>query len=141
MTIRLFDAPSAECRVVTANCWLLIASCPRFGELVSGLPPNECWLVRREPSQGNAEARHNGTAAKIHLRIIFVAWLVVPLGNEFLRLIETPLAIMALVLDALVDGERRHTGAREAEVVGAVVMSRPLQLRARRCACVLHRRG
>ena len=31
---------------------------------------------------------------------------------------------MALILGAFVDGERRHAGAREAEVVGAVVMSR-----------------
>src|SRR5208283_1882744 len=103
---------------------LLIASCPRFGEFVPGLPANQRWLVGREPSQRDTEARRHRVAAKIHLRIIFVARLVVALRDEFLGLVQTPLGSVALVLDALVDGERRHSGAREAEVVGAVIMSR-----------------
>src|SRR5208283_1465930 len=56
---------------------LLIASCPRFGEFVPGLPANQRWLVGREPSQRDTEARRHRVAAKIHLRIIFVARLVV----------------------------------------------------------------
>ena len=84
--------------MLNAECYLLLlpARCSRFGEFIARLPANQRWLVGCEPSQSDAEARHHGIAAKVHLWIVFVSWLMVALGDKVFGLLQAPLAIVVL---------------------------------------------
>src|ERR1019366_9353808 len=101
---------------------LLLVRSLRLRELVAGLPADRCRLVCGLPSQGDSELRHHRVAAEIHLRIVLVAGLVIVLGNIVAGLLLAPLRVMTLVLIAFVNGERRHAGARETEMIGAIIV-------------------
>ena len=92
-------------------------------ELISLFPANCFRLARRLPPGGEAEPRHCGIASEIHVRMIFVAWLVVVLGGVFVRLLQAPRLVMPLVLHPFINRERRNSHTRQAEVIGTVVVS------------------
>ena len=56
--------------------------------------------------------------------MVFVTGLVIVLFRVFICLLQTPRRIVPLVLDALIDRKRRNSDTGQAEMVGAVVVSR-----------------
>ena len=104
-------------------CRWLLTTVSRLGEFVARLPSDQRRLIRSLPSQCDSELRHHCIATEIHLRMIFVARLMVVLRDIVLRLLLTPFAVMILILVAFIDGECRHPRARKAKVVGAIVVA------------------
>src|SRR6266851_9629800 len=80
-------------------------------------------LVGSLPAERETEARHGSVGGVVHAGVILIAWLVVVMGGVVGVLIETPGFIVTLELHPLIDGKRWDADAREAEVIGAVVMS------------------
>ncbi len=66
--------------------------------------------------------RHGAVTGEIHFETVFVTGLVIVLLVVFLILREPPGFVVALVLHAFADGKRRDAHAREAEMIGAVVV-------------------
>src|ERR1017187_10715792 len=55
--------------------------------------------------------------------MVLVAGMVIVLGDEVFRLLDAPLAVVSLVEHARTNRKRGHADARQAEVVGAVIVS------------------
>src|SRR6266853_1618388 len=96
---------------------------PCLLKLVSFLPADQLGLRSCGPSQREAEAGDGGVAGEVHAGAVFVAGLMVVLVGVLLGLLHAPIGAVAFVLHAFVDGERRNTYAREAEVVRAIEVS------------------
>src|SRR5207245_6475290 len=75
---------------------------PRRFKFVALLPADELWHAGRFPSQSEAEARHRSVTGEIHIRVIFITRLMVVLGCVFVRLLDAPSRVVALVLHSFV---------------------------------------
>ena len=96
---------------------------PRRFELVTLLPPDDVRQRGGLPSKHEAEASHRAVPGKIHVGTVLVAGLVVVLLVVFVVLLQAPGFVMALILQAFVDGERRNPDAGETEVIGTIVVT------------------
>src|SRR5882757_5580154 len=96
---------------------------PRRLELIARQPVHRALRQHRLPTQGKAEFRNRCITGEIHVRRKFVAGTMVTLRRVFFVLRFSPLRRMTRKFHAGVDGERRHTGTRHAEVIGPVVVS------------------
>src|SRR5690349_19400962 len=92
-------------------------------EFVAFAPFDLLALIRRLPAQCDSEACHGPIAAKVHTWTIFIRGLVVALRDIILRLLCAPLAVVAAILVSLADRERRYANARQAELVGPIVVA------------------
>src|SRR5258706_7399387 len=96
---------------------------PRRLKLVALLPPDELREAGRFPAQRESKPRHRRIADEIHLRMVFIARLVVVLLGVFLVLRQSPGLVVTFELHPFVDRERRNAYARQAEMIGAVEVS------------------
>ena len=82
----------------TRDFWLLALQSRRL-ELIAVLPFDQARLAGRPgPSQCESEARHRRVADEIHLRMVFVARLVVVLLDVVMLLLDAPRVRMSLKL-------------------------------------------
>lgn len=100
-----------------------IVSLPGALELIPFFPANEAILVGSLPAERETEARHRRIRGPIPSGTVFVAWLMVVVLNEVFILSQSPSLVVAFELDSLVDGKGGYTNARQAEVIGAVIVS------------------
>src|ERR1700678_581741 len=125
----------SRCAGQSADRWGLIEFAGRLLtldsrrlELIALLPADEARETGRLPTQGEAEACHRGIGREIHLGTVLVARLVIALLCVFLVLLDSPSLIVTFELHSFVHRERWDANARQAEVIGAVEVTR---LRAR----------
>src|SRR5271163_4175301 len=82
---------------------LLLALRSRRLKFISRLPADQIRQARGFPSQGETEARHGRISHEIHLRMIFVAGLVIVLLDVLVLLIHAPRFRMPLELHPFVN--------------------------------------
>src|SRR3984885_15618136 len=92
-------------------------------EFVAFLPANHFGESSSFPSERKPEAGHRRIPREIHLRVIFVARLVIVFFVEFLVLRRAPGLVVSFELDSFVDGERGNANACQAEVIRTIVVS------------------
>src|SRR5882757_5071594 len=63
-------------------------------KLISRLPSLPGLCPRRQPAQIEAELRHPRIPPEVHLRLVLIAWLMVPLRGELLHLLFAPVRIV-----------------------------------------------
>src|SRR5208283_805002 len=97
---------------------------PRRLKLIALLPPDQPRKTSRLPTQGKSKARHSRVAHEVHLRMIFVAGLVIMLLDILLVLRHAPSFVVALELHSFIDRERRNAHPRHAEMIRSVEMPR-----------------
>src|SRR5713226_1361977 len=102
-------------------CFALLAR--RF-KLVAGLPALQLPCHGRLLAKQKSKSRHLRESGEIHLPTIFIARLVIMMIDVIFRLGLAPRGVVALILKSLDEGKGGHTDARQAEMIGAVVMSR-----------------
>ena len=96
----------------------------RCFELIALLPAHQLRRTGCLPSQREAEARHHRIAGEIRVGMILIAGLVIVLLGVFVRLLHSPRRIVAFVLHAFIDRKRGNAHTGQAEVIGAIVVSR-----------------
>src|ERR1700691_5191957 len=95
----------------------------RSFELIAFFPVDEMRLVGSLPAERETEARHGGVRGPVQTGMVFVARLMVVMRGVVGILRQSPDFIVAFELYSLIDGKRWNANARQAEVIGAVVMS------------------
>src|SRR5260370_10197105 len=92
-------------------------------EFVAGDPSRHPGQPCRLRSQHEAEPGDHRIAGKIHVWTVLVARLVIAVLGEIFRLLLAPLRRMARVLDSFIDRKRRHSHARQAEMIRTIIVS------------------
>src|SRR5713226_9089899 len=108
-------------RILDASLLHALFSCRL--KFIAGYPSGECRQPCRLRSKHEREPGDNRVPCKVHVRAVLVARPVITVLGEILRLLLAPFSSMARVLDAFVDRKRRHPHARQAEMIGTVVMA------------------
>src|SRR5208282_942662 len=102
---------------------LRLTGAARSFEFIAFLPVDEARLIGGGPPERETEARHGSVGGVIHAGVILIARLVVMMSGVVGILCQAPGLVVTLELHSFVDGKRRNANAREAEMIGAVVMS------------------
>src|SRR5664279_6358459 len=104
-------------------CHRLLTGAARSFEFIALLPVDGARLGGSLPAERETEARHGGVGGVVHAGMILVARLVVVMGGVIGVLFKAPGFIVPFELHPLIDRKRRNAHAREAEMIGAVIMS------------------
>src|SRR5277367_392308 len=85
-------------------------------ELISRLPGHGGWHGRSLPAKNEPKSGELGIAAKVHRLVEFIRGLMVVMGLIILHLVLAPFRSLPFKQRALIDGERRNSGAGKAEM-------------------------
>src|SRR6266849_139205 len=108
-------------RILDASLLHALFSCRL--KFIAGNPPCQRRLPCRLRSEHEREPGDDRIAGKIHVRTVLVARLVITVLGKIFCLLLAPLRGVSRVLDAFIDRKRRHAHARQAEMIGTVVMA------------------
>jgi len=75
------------------------------------------------PAERETEARHGRVRSPVQAGMVLVAWLMVVMGSVIFVLRQAPGLVVAFELYSFVNRKGRNSYAREAEVIGAVIVS------------------
>ena len=92
-------------------------------ELIAWHPIHGALRQHRLPAQREAEFGNRSVTGEVHVGRKFVAGPMVALRRVFFVLCFAPFRWMAGKLHPGIDGERRHAGARHAEMIGPIVVA------------------
>src|ERR1700728_1054794 len=109
-----------EIRVLLASHALL----PRRIKLISGLPALLGLCFGCQPAQIKAELRHPRIPPEVHLRFVFIAWLMVPLRGVLFHLLRAPACVVSGKERPLSNRKCWNPMARQRKMIGAIVVTR-----------------